>query len=77
ETAGIKRVGRPKGPSFNPVQCPNCYTINVPGSQFCNRCGISFSDEGMAAVSIVRNLMSNPDDLIAYAEFKKARQKNV
>ena len=27
--AGVVRVGRPKGPSMKPVQCPHCSTVNV------------------------------------------------
>lgn len=48
ETAGVKRVGRPKGPSMKPVQCPHCNTVNVPGAQYCNRCGRSLTEEAAA-----------------------------
>jgi site-specific recombinase XerD len=75
ERAGIvRKEKKKKSDALKAEQCPHCYTINRPGAIFCDTCGLSFTEEGMMAVNVVRNLMSNPDDLIAYAEFKKGRQ---
>jgi integrase len=54
-----------------PVLCPRCKHENAPDAMFCDHCSMTLTDEGAAAVGVVRNLMSNPDDLIAYAEWRK------
>lgn len=51
--------------------CPECHTVNSPTARFCPTCGFSFTEEGTSAMNVMRNLMSNPDDLIAYAEWRK------
>ncbi|HNX17569.1 MAG TPA: site-specific integrase [Methanoregula sp.] len=58
--AGIKRVGRPKGPSMKPVQCPHCSTVNVPGAQFCYRCGRSLTEEAESEEDEVRRFAKSP-----------------
>jgi integrase len=75
ETAGVKRVGRPKGPSMKPMQCPHCSTVNVPGAQFCNRCGRSLTEEAEEIVDVLRKAKDDPDTLIDYANFLKARKE--
>ena len=35
-----------KGKRLEPVQCPYCHTICGPGSDFCHKCGRSFSPDG-------------------------------
>ncbi len=56
---------------MTPVTCPRCKKANAPDAMFCDRCSMTLNEEGLAAVNVVRSLMSNPDDLIAYAEWKK------
>jgi integrase len=54
-----------------PVICPRCKKSNASDAMFCDRCSMTLSDEGIEAVGVVQNLMSNPDDLIAYAVWRK------
>ena len=77
ERAGVSEKKKRRDSLLKPVQCPQCQTINLPGAEFCGRCGLSFSEEGIAAVNVVRNLMSNPDDLIAYAEYRKRQKEKI
>jgi integrase len=69
ETAGVKRVGRPKGPSMKPVQCPHCSTVNVPGAQFCTRCGRSLTEEAESEEEEVRKFAADPAKLRRLADF--------
>jgi len=68
EKAGVKRVGRPKGPSIKPVQCPHCSTVNNPGAQFCNRCGKSLTDEAESEEEEVRRFAKSPEKLRLLAD---------
>lgn len=73
ETAGVKRVGRPKGPTTKPVQCPNCQTVNVPGAQYCFRCGRSLTEEAESEIEMVRRFARDPEKLRLLAdELEKA-----
>jgi integrase len=74
EKAGIgQNEERPRDPMAAQI-CPRCKKSNTPDAMFCDRCSMTLNEEGVAAVSVVRNLMSDPDDLIAYAEWLKARK---
>jgi integrase len=75
ETAGIKRVGRPKGPSMKPVQCEDCSTVNVPGAQFCYKCGRSLTGDSLTKMErMKKDIYENPDELIAFLQdLKKER----
>jgi len=75
ETAGIKRVGRPKGPSMKPVQCEDCSTFNVPGAQFCYTCGRSLTNDSLTKMEqMKRDILKNPDERIAFLQdLKKER----
>jgi integrase/recombinase XerD len=68
ETAGVKRVGRPKGPTVRPTQCPHCNTVNVPGAQFCNRCGRSLTAEAENEADEVRRFAKSPEKLRMLAD---------
>lgn len=68
EKAGIKRVGRPKGPSIKPIQCPHCSTVNIPGAQFCNRCGRSLTDQAENEEEDVRRFAKSPEKLRLLAD---------
>ena len=76
ETAGVKRVGRPTGPSMKPVQCQDCSTVNVPGAEFCYKCGRSLTGEGLTRMErMKRDVYENPDELIAFLQdLKKERE---
>ena len=67
--AGVKRAGRPKGPSMKPVQCPHCSTVNVPGAQFCIRCGRSLTEVAEKEEDEVRRFASDPAKLRRLADF--------
>jgi integrase len=74
EQAGISGKKTRKEILMKPIQCPHCRFVNLPGAEFCGKCGLSFTEEGMTAVGVVRNLMADPDDLIAYAEWRKKQR---
>lgn len=71
---GIKKEDEPVRDPMAPVPCPRCKHSNSPDAMFCEHCSMTLTDEGMVAVGVVRNLMSNPDDLIAYAEWRKGQK---
>jgi len=71
ETSGVKRVGRPTGPSVKPVQCPHCNTVNVPGAQYCHRCGRELTEEARDIIDVIREAKDNPDILIEYANWRQ------
>ncbi len=66
--AGVVRKGRPKGLSMKPVQCPHCQTVNVPGAQFCARCGRSLTEEAETEEEEVRRFASSPAKLRRLAD---------
>jgi integrase/recombinase XerD len=77
ETAGVKRVGRPKGPSMKPVQCPDCSIVNIPGAQFCYKCGRSLTGESLTKMErMKRDVYENPDELIAFLQDLKKEREN-
>jgi site-specific recombinase XerD len=57
--AGIKKRGRPPGPSIKPTQCPHCSTVNLPGAHYCTMCGLALTKTAAAseaeALSTVRS----------------------
>jgi integrase len=73
--AGVKR-GRPKGDSvLKARQCPHCHTVNAPTSNFCGTCGRSLTEEAKEIIDILRDAKDDPDTLIEYANFLKARNE--
>jgi len=67
-SAGVKRVGRPAGPTIKPAQCGHCQTINVPGSSFCRTCGRSLTEKAESEVDQIREIMKNPGMLRLLAD---------
>jgi Site-specific recombinase XerD len=55
--AGVKKRGRPKGPSIKPIQCPHCNHVNLPGVRHCNLCGRSLTEEAAATQDTLIDLM--------------------
>ncbi|MFA5346921.1 MAG: site-specific integrase [Methanoregula sp.] len=72
--AGVKRIGRPKGPSVKPVQCGHCNTVNVPSAQYCVRCGRSLTEEAINEEGDVRRFASNPEKLRRLADILEKEQ---
>jgi integrase len=68
EAAGIKRVGRPKGVTVHPVQCPHCDNINVPGTIFCGYCGRSLTQQAANEEAEVRQFAGSPAKLRMLAD---------
>jgi integrase len=68
ESAGVKRAGRPKGPSMKPVQCPHCNRVNVPGAVFCNWCARSLTEDAEDEEAEVRRFASSPAKLRRLAD---------
>ena len=58
---------------LDPIKCPRCGLLNPKGFYTCSRCNSPLSADAMREIGIVQNLMSNPDDLIAYAEWRKSQ----
>jgi integrase/ribosomal protein L40E len=79
EKAGIKNPAQTEAIStkLNPVECPKCYTLNPPGSDYCSRCGLTISN---TAQSRAAALDAIPQDLQRYIkmlqEIEAERDKN-
>ncbi|MEN6395947.1 MAG: site-specific integrase [Methanoregula sp.] len=74
EAAGVKRVGRPKGATVRPVQCPHCDNVNVPGTTFCGYCGRSLTQEAANEEEDVRRFAGSPAKLRMLADELEKRE---
>ncbi len=73
---GIRPAGRPKkGEEFKPRQCPSCGEVSSPTTRFCSHCGRSLTGEARDFHDILRSAKDDPDALIDYANFLKARKE--
>jgi integrase len=61
--------------AMQPVQCPDCGTVNGPTLKFCGTCGRSVTGEGLSKMErMKRDILENPDELIAFLQdLKKER----
>jgi DNA-directed RNA polymerase subunit RPC12/RpoP len=59
---------------LDPVKCPRCGMLNQKGFYTCVRCNSPLSAEAMREIGIAQQLMSDPDQLIAYANWKKSQK---
>jgi integrase len=72
QKAGVTEAEVPAGERpLDPIKCPRCGMFNQKGFYTCTRCNTPLSADAMREIGIVQQLMSNPDDLIAYAEWRK------
>lgn len=62
--AGLRKAGRPKGPSMKPVQCPHCNLVNVPLAQFCAHCGQGLTEQAEITKRAARDLVTGDIDVI-------------
>jgi len=67
---------------LKPVQCTRCHNVNVPGSRFCSRCGLTLTAEAIqdyeASISFIENVFPNLTDAERFeimAEFSKHTDK--
>ena len=74
EAAGVKRVGRPKGATVRPVQCPHCDNVNVPGTTFCGYCGRSLTQDAANEEEDVRRFAGSPAKLRMLADELEKRE---
>ncbi|MGP8137728.1 tyrosine-type recombinase/integrase [Methanoregula sp.] len=74
QKAGLEeKEPEPGSRPLDPIKCPRCGLLNPKGFYTCSRCNSPLSADAMREIGIVQNLMSNPDDLIAYAEWRKSQ----
>lgn len=67
ERAGIIQTEKKKkSNSLKAEQCPQCYTINSPGAQYCNTCGIGLNELARATQKTGKSRL---DDLLDDPEF--------
>lgn len=75
--AGIKKSSiEVKKSSLKPVQCPECHTINLPGSRICSTCGIGFTDEARIEYKMAKRILLDPASLRDYADYLE-KKKNA
>ncbi|MGB8219251.1 MAG: site-specific integrase [Methanoregula sp.] len=68
---GIKPEEEPIADPMSAQICPRCKKANSPDAMYCDRCSMALNDDALHDLDAVKNVMSNPDDLIAYAEWRK------
>ncbi|MHB8162780.1 MAG: tyrosine-type recombinase/integrase [Methanoregula sp.] len=72
KNAGMLKEGEMGGEKIlDPIVCPRCGMLNQKGYSMCARCNSPLTIEGIREIGIVQQLMSDPDDLIAYAQWRK------
>jgi len=78
EASGVqpKRKYEKKATAMQPLQCPDCGTVNGPTLKFCGMCGRSLTGEGLTKMErMKRDVYENPDELIAFLQdLKKERE---
>jgi len=72
----VKRKYEKKKGAMQPLQCPDCGTVNGPTLKFCGMCGRSLTGEGLTKMErMKRDVYENPDELIAFLQdLKKERE---
>jgi hypothetical protein len=83
EKAGIKTPTKTKERSkaLDPVNCPQCSTLNPPGKKFCGQCGHSLTDEAKAQVDTISQqlhtlFVENPKAQPLFTQLLKELKQN-
>lgn len=73
EYAGLKKAEKVKTVDpMQPVQCPQCFTINEAGFKHCRECGKSLTAEGDDEKTKVMNAMT-PEEWIAFWKWRAGK----
>ena len=73
DKAGVVRAEKKEKKKVD--QCSRCYTILTPTQGFCPKCGMPQTEEARDLTTILRSAKDNPDALIEYANWLKARKE--
>jgi integrase len=83
EKAGIKTPAKTRQRSkvLDPIDCPQCSTLNPPGKKFCGQCGHSLTEDAKAQVDNVSQQLhalfaENPRAQPLFAELLKELKKH-
>ncbi|WOF16788.1 tyrosine-type recombinase/integrase [Methanoplanus sp. FWC-SCC4] len=50
--------------ALEPLMCPKCMTINPPKAEFCNHCGVSFTEDAQDTIEeMAKDVNTNPEIL--------------
>jgi ribosomal protein L37AE/L43A len=72
ERAGIVQTEKKKkSDALQAEQCPYCHTINAPGAQECNKCGMPLKGESYDPQELIRIAQA----LLKDPEFRAALDK--
>jgi integrase len=76
QKAGLEAEDEPAGERpLDPVKCPRCDTLNSTDSMYCKRCSMALSKDALRNIAAIRGAQEDPDVLIEYANFLKARKE--
>jgi len=56
-----------------PQECPRCNRRNAPDAILCDRCSMALTDEGVRYLSVGREVLEEPEVLIAHARKKQRK----
>jgi len=77
EHAGVEQHEKKGRASLQPIQCPSCRFVNLPGSRRCAHCFKAFTEDAMTEDEIVASIFSDPDRMIKVAMEIKRRQDKI
>ena len=75
ERAGIVAKSKEEESKLIVKICPRCKATNAFDAIYCKSCSLALTVKALREIEIMQQLINNPDDLIAYAEWRK-RQRN-
>jgi hypothetical protein len=76
QKAGLQEAEDLPGDRFlDPVKCPRCGLLNERGFWTCARCNTPLSPDAMRYLQVGREILDNPDRMIAYGRFMKNEEQ--
>jgi len=74
QKAGLQeREQEPGARPLDPVKCPRCGMLNERGLQICVRCNTPLSADAMRYLQVGRDILEDPDLMMAYARARKKK----
>lgn len=72
---GVKKEDAPEQDPMAVISCPRCGRPNAPDASFCGVCLLALTDEAAQDLNVAQGIMAEPDNLMAYAIWKKQKMR--